>query len=341
MPTIKDVAKQAGVSIATVSYVLNNRHDMVGERTREQVLQVARDLGYKANITARNLQSSRTGLIGYAWHRNPSDQPHFVMNEFIYHLAQAAEAQNYHLLTFTHSNADSIAVYDELIQSGRVDGFIIADTIYDDPRIRYLMKRRFPFVSFGRANPSWDFHWVDTDGEAGMRIATDYLLSIGHRRIAFLGWPKESLSGNHRLDGYKSALEAVGISIRDDYIIHNDYAHNSIERAFEYWLSQPLADRPTAIIAISDYVAVAAIRVAEQYGLQVGQNLSIVGFDDAPFVSYFQPGLTTLGQPFEMITTHLVKQLDSLIRGENPLPKTLLVIPELIVRASSAPLPVE
>jgi DNA-binding LacI/PurR family transcriptional regulator len=341
MPTIKDVAKQAGVSIATVSYVLNNRYDMVGERTREQVLRVARDLGYKANITARNLQASRTGLIGYAWHRNPTDQHHFVMNDFIYHLAQAAEAQNYHLLTFTHPSADPIAVYSELIQSGRVDGFIIADTVYNDPRIRYLIDRDFPFVSFGRANPSWDFHWIDTDGEVGMRMATEYLLEIGHRRIAFLGWPHDSLSGNHRLAGYQAALQNVGISIRDDYIVHNDYAHGSIECAFEYWLARPVEDRPTAIIAVSDYVAVAAIRAAEQYGFQVGRTLSVIGFDDAPFVSYFQPGLTTLSQPFATITSHLVTQLDAIIQGTPSTPKTCLVPPTLVIRASSVQPPVD
>lgn len=337
MPTIKDVAKRAGVSIATVSYVLNKRNDMVGEQTREHVLNVARELGYKPNIVARNLQSSRTSLIGYAWHKNPGDRPNLVMDQFIYHLAQAAEACNYHLLTFTHPDNNPMAVYDELIQSGRVDGFVIADTIQDDPRIQYLIRQKFPFVSFGRANPSWQFHWVDTDGQAGMRIGTDYLLEIGHRRIAFLGWPRDSLSGNYRLAGYKSALQAADIAIRDDYIIHNDYERNSIERAFKAWHDLPVNEQPTAIVAVADYVAVAAMRTAEQFGYRAGETISIVGFDDAPFVAYLQPGLTTLRQPFTAISERLISHLDAMIQGEDVPLVTELVTPELVIRGSTAP----
>lgn len=338
MPTIKDVARQAGVSIATVSYVLNNRNDMVGEQTRQHVLEVARQLGYKANVTARNLQASRTSLIGYAWHLNPDDQPNLVMDQFIYHLAQAAEAAGYHLLTFTHPDRDPIAVYAELIQSGRIDGFVLAGTEHDDPRIRFLIDEKFPFVSFGRANPAWDFHWVDTDGCAGMRAATEYLLENGHTRIAFLGWPQDSLTGNYRLAGYFEALAAAGIAPREDYVIHNDYARNSIEKAFDRWAALPAAERPTALVAVSDYVAVAAMRAAEQYGHRVGETISVVGFDDAPFVRYLQPRLTTLRQPFAAISACLVGMLDTLVRGESPAQRTHLFTPELIIRESSAPL---
>jgi DNA-binding LacI/PurR family transcriptional regulator len=337
MPTIKDVAKTAGVSIATVSYVLNNRNDMVGEQTRQHVLEVARQLGYTPNIIARNLQSSRTSLLGYAWHINPSDQPNLVMDQFIYHLAHAAEGQNYHLLTFTHPNNDPIGMYDDLIQSGRVDGFVVSGTQYDDPRIKNLIRQKFPFVSFGRSNPDWEFNWVDTDGQAGMRVATDYLLEIGHRRIAFLGWPRESLTGNHRLAGYAESLTRAGLPVRDDYVIHNDYARNSIEKAFSAWLELDGDEQPTAIVAVSDYVAVAAMRAAEQFGFRVGETMSIVGFDDAPFVRFLQPGLTTLRQPLAQITQRLVAQLSALIRGEADDVINHLVTPELIIRGSTGP----
>jgi DNA-binding LacI/PurR family transcriptional regulator len=336
MPTIKDVAKAAGVSIATVSYVLNNRDDMVSEPTRQQVLEVAQRLGYRANITARNLQSSRASLIGYAWHTHPGDQSNMVMNEFIYHLAQAAESVGYHLVTFTHPSDDPITVYDEIMRSGRVDGFVLAETHYDDPRIQFLLRHNIPFVSFGRANHDWDFNWVDTDGQAGMKTLTEYLLDLGHRRIAFLGWPRDSLTGNYRLNGYQAALAKVGIMARADYIIHNDYAHNSIERAFDYWLSLPSDQQPTAIVAVSDFVAISAMRIAEKCGFHVGETLSIAGFDDAPFVRFLQPGLTTLRQPFEQITLALVEQLQKLIRGEATETIHHLFAPELIIRESTA-----
>lgn len=337
MPTIKDVAKEAGVSIATVSYVLNNRHEMVSEKTRIHVMEAARQLGYRANIIARNLQSSRTNLLGHAWHTNPIDQPNMVMLQFIYHLAQAAEAQQYHLLTFTHPDDDPISVYDELMRSGRVDGFLLAETVQNDPRIRYLMGQDFPFVCFGRANPDWDnhFHWIDTDGKAGMYDGTAYLIDEGHERIAFLGWLRDSLSGNYRLAGYQAAMRDAGLPVPDDYIIHNDYAKNSIENAFKRWAMLPANEHPTAIVTVADYVAVATMRTAEQFGFQVGKTLSIIGFDDAPFVRYLQPGLTTLQQPLAEIAITMVEMIDSLINGETPRQSQQLYTPRLVIGGSS------
>lgn len=351
MPTIKDVAKAAGVSIATVSYVLNNRNDMVGEQTRHHVLETARKLGYRPNTTARNLQSSRTRLIGYAWHKDPIDQPTSVMDQFIYHLAQAAEALNYHLLTFTYPGDNAIAVYEDLIRSGRVDGFVLAETETQDARIQYLIKQGFPFVSWGRANPNWYFNWVDTDGKAGMRIATEYLLGLGHERIAFLGWPHDSLTGNFRLAGYLEAMHDAGCTTPEDYIIHNNYSSNSIGEALQRWQKLPARQQPTAMIAVSDFVAVVAMQTAEQFGFQIGKTLSLVGFDDAPFVRYLRPGLTTLRQPFRAIADLLVARLDGLIENapntsdsqkkmNNPqVIMNELIVPELIVRGSSGPPP--
>lgn len=341
MPTIKDVAKEAGVSIATVSYVLNGRKEMVGEKTRQHVLQVARELGYRANVTARNLQSSRTNLIGYAWHINPLDQPTSVMDQFIYTLAQSAEAAGYHLLTFTYKSEDPVAVYDELIRSGRVDGFVLADTVEDDPRVNFLLEQNIPFVSFGRANRASEFNWVDTDGQAGMAQATDHLLSLGHQRIAFLGWPHDSLSGNYRLDGYLTAMRAAGLDVPEHFVIHNEYAEDSLNRAFENWHRLPYDERPTAVIAVSDFVAVNAMRTVQEYGYRIGQTMSIVGFDDAPFVRYLQPSLTTLSQPFPYISDLLVETLDLLIKEKQPERLQTLVLPELVIRESSGPPQVE
>ena len=337
MPTIKDVAKEAGVSIATVSYVMNKRYDMVGEKTRDHVLETAARMGYRANTVARNLQSQRTNLLAYAWHSNPADQPNMVMDQFIYQLAHAAESHNYHLLTFTHPNGEPVAVYEELIRSGRVDGFVLSGTFHDDPRIDFLMERKFPFVSFGRANPEWDdlFHWVDTDGTEGMYIATKYLIEQGHERIAFIGWPTTSLTGNYRLQGYLRAMNEYQFDIPDYCRFHTDESENGISEAFDMWESLPQNKQPTAIVAIADYVAVAAMRTAEIYGYEIGKSMSIIGFDDAPFVRYLQPGLTTLAQPLEDITSALLEMLQAVVSGKEPTETRLLFPPKLIIRGST------
>src|SRR5664279_3717020 len=164
MPTIKDVAREAGVSIATVSYVLNGKTEAISEDTRLRVWSAARKIGYRPNVTARNLRSSQSRLIGYAWHELPPDQINTVLDRFTYSLARSTEAAGYHILTFTFPHGDPIPVYDELIRTGRVDGFVIGSTVRDDARVRFLIEQHFPFVSFGQANADWDFRWVDADG---------------------------------------------------------------------------------------------------------------------------------------------------------------------------------
>lgn len=339
MPTIKDVAKAAGVSIATVSYVLNNKTEMVSPETQRHVLATAKRLGYRPNITARSLQSSRTGLIGYAWHRIPSDQPRWLMDQFIYYLAQAVEASGYHLLTFTHPLDDPTSMYDDLMRSGRLDGFVITETNNHDQRIRFLVEQGFPFVSFGRSGDDLEFDWVDTDGVAGMRAAVDHLVELGHRRIAFFGWPENSLAGDFRLEGYLQGLNAAGLTVPRNGLIRATYQDDVILRTFACWAEMPRAEQPTAVIGISDEVAIAVMRAAEQFGHQIGHTLSVVGFDDTAVLKYVQPGLTTLRQPIPQITEALVAMLDANLQGRDWQPPQRLFAPELIKRESSAPPP--
>ncbi|HVU10795.1 MAG TPA: LacI family DNA-binding transcriptional regulator, partial [Phototrophicaceae bacterium] len=211
MPTIKDVAREAGVSIATVSYVLNGKTVAISDETRARVWFAARKIGYRPNVSARGLRSNQSRLIGYAWHKMPEQQINTLMDQFVNALASSAEAVGYHILTFSAPLTEPIPVYDELIRTGRVDGFVISSTVPDDPRVQFLIERKFPFVSFGRANAGWDFLWVDTDGGAGIRSAVEYLIGLGHRRIAMIGWPDDSLTGNYRVAGYLDGLRAAGI----------------------------------------------------------------------------------------------------------------------------------
>jgi DNA-binding LacI/PurR family transcriptional regulator len=333
MPTIKDVAKEAGVSIATVSYVLNNKDRFVGEDTRRQVLEAIERVGYTPNITARNLKSNQTKLIGYAWHEVPYGQVNTVLDGFIYFLARAVETAGYHLLTFTHPVDDPLPVYDELIRTQRVDAFVLSATIVNDARIRFLLDSKFPFVSFGRSNSSWDFHWVDTDGQRGIREAVNYLIALGHERIAMAAWPEESISGNDRLAGYVEAMHNAGLPIHPDYILRGEHSEEAGHSALSHWMELAENERPTAVVAISDRVAIGAMSEAEQRGLTVGRDLSIIGFDDVPLVQYIHPGLTTLQQPIPEICQALVMMLEKIIGGENDL-RNEMIPPKLVIRNS-------
>jgi DNA-binding LacI/PurR family transcriptional regulator len=334
MPTIKDVAREAGVSIATVSYVLNNKTESISEDTCRSVIEAAERIGYTPNVTARNLRFSRTGLIGYAWHDVPDDQVNPILDRFAYYLAREAEAAGYHLLTFTYPPDNPLPVYDEFIRTGRVDGFVLAGTQAEDKRIQFLMEQRIPFVSFGRSNPDWDFAWVDTDGQRGIREAVEYLIDLGHRRIAMIAWPEGDLVGKYRLRGYMDALQNAGIPVRPDYIVRGQHGEQLGRDAVARLMSLPQRERPTALVAISDLEAVSAMNEAEGRGLEVGKDLSIVGFDDVPLSQYLRPALTTLQQPIHDIGQSLIAMLRKMLAqkgGEKP---KLLVPPKLIVRDS-------
>lgn len=328
MPTIKDVARAAGVSIATVSYVLNNKTGMVSEATREHVLETAKRLGYRPNINARNLQASRTGLIGYAWHKAPGGEPSPVLDQFIYHLAHAAEQQDYHVLTFTHTGNNPIHVYEDLIRSRRVDGFVLAETETNDPRVRFLLDEKFPFVSFGRTANDWKYCWVDTDGHNGTKEAIEHLINQGHERIGFLGWTYAALTGDDRLDGYKEAMKAAGLPVKDAYIARTDYKTETIESVLEQWKPHNL----TAAFVVSDYDAISLMRGLERNKMP---PMAVIGFDDAPVSKFTRPGLTTIRQPLREISTAIIEMLHERIQNNECEPRSKLFMPELIIRESS------
>jgi DNA-binding LacI/PurR family transcriptional regulator len=334
MPTIKDVAREAKVSIATVSYVMNNKDANITAETRQQVLRAVERTGYTPNITARNLKANRTRLIGYAWHETPGGQVNSLLDRFTYCLAQAAESAGYHILTFTDRPHDPASVYNELIRTRRVDAFVLASTIVNDPRTRFLIDQKFPFVSFGRVAPDWDFNWVDTDGRLGVYDAVRYLIGLGHRRIAMIAWPEESLTGTFRLQGYLDGLADAGIAFRPDYLLRTEHNEQSGREAMaKLWQLEPSA-RPTAIVAISDLIAIGVMNEARARDIHLGSDLSVIGFDNTPLTQYLCPSLTTIEQPIVEITQMLTQIVEDVLRG--PLEtRQVLVPPRLIVRGSS------
>ena len=335
MPTIKDVAKEAGVSIATVSYVLNDS-GAVSNGTRQRVLQAVQKLGYRPSVIAKGLQARESRMIGYSWRPVPPDQFNPILEKFIHSMAEAAARHDYHVLTFPCPEPhDEVDVYREMVESGRVDGFILPNTNLNDRRIRHLLDVGFPFVAFGRSNLEWDFPWVDVDGADGTKQAVVHLLELGHRRIACLAWPEASLTGQYRLDGYQAAMTSAALPVDPAWIIriHNDYQH--AYRATQTWLDLPPDRRPTAVVALTDLMAIGVINAATDAGLTVGHDLAVVGFDDAPIAGYLRPSLTSLRQPIAEVGERVVTMLIDLVRGQAPSPAHVLLNPRLIVRDST------
>jgi len=335
MPTIKDVARLAGVSPATVSHVINDSAP-ISQETRRRVLEAIQVLGYQPSVIARGLQAGQSRMLGYSWVPMPETKFDPILDQFLENMAEAAARHDYHLLTFPAPDPHrEIDVYRQMVGSRRVDGFILSNTTLDDARIQLLMDAKFPFVAFGRSNPEWDFPFIDVDGAEGIRLAVRHLVALGHHRIACLAWPEDSLTGQFRLQGYYDGLGEAGLSQNSKWVlrIENDYAQ--AYAAAKELLSLPAAERPTAITCLADLMAIGVLNAAADSGARVGQDLAITGFDDAPVARFLRPPLTSLRQPIAEIGDLVVQMLLALLQGEPLEEPQRLLPPVLIVREST------
>lgn len=334
--TIKDVAAHSNVSYQTVSKVLNKQSNVSAE-TEARIWQAAEDLGYKPNISARNLRTQSSNLIGYAWQRSGDDSPRPILDKFLYDAVDTFERHGYHLLTFLVDAADEAdaLIYKALYDRRQVEGFILADTNHNDPRIAYLIEQNIPFASFGRANPEWDFCWVDIDGRYGLRSVVDHLVARGHQHIGLLTWPTGSEAGAYREEGFVTGLTAAGLTVRPDWVLRGGNTVQFGAAGMQHFRALPAGDRPTAVVCVSDLIAIGALNDASAAGLRVGQDIAITGYDDMPMSQYLTPSLTTVRQPIATVGQQVVDLLLKQIKGQPIVEKGILLEPELIIRESS------
>ncbi len=333
--TLKDVAAHVGVSYQTVSKVLNGQAHVAPE-TAELIQQAVDTLGYRTNVTARNLRKQASHLIGYSWMPMPPDRPNPILDRFLAGMVDVAESNGYHVLLFpSRDHQQQVAIYQDLINSGRVDGFILSGTNYDDERIKLLQALNFPFVAFGRANPEWHFPYVDVDGRAGMQEATAHLIAQGHQRIALLAWPDKSRPGTARRNGYLAAMAQAGLPIAPAWIQPGEGEVENGQRLTHALLTLPPAQRPTAVVAMDDQLAMGAMLAAQAAGLQVGQDFGVIGFDDTPGIQHLTPGLSSIRQPIREVGMLIVPMLIALIQGNPPPAAQVILPPRLIIRGSS------
>jgi DNA-binding LacI/PurR family transcriptional regulator len=333
--TLKEVARHAGVSYQTVSKVLNHQVQ-VSKETEERIWNSVRELGYHPNLIARSLRSQKSNMVGYSWEPTPPDQANPILDMFLQSMANAAENAGYHLLAFPHRPGNAwINAYRLLIDSNRVDGFVLSSVEYDDPRVRFLQERNFPFVAFGRSNPDWDFPYVDVNGGMGMKLVVEHLIGQGHRRIGVLAWPKASRVGQDRMSGLQTALAEAGIDLPARYLKRGQGVFQFGWQATTDWLDLPAEERPTAIVGFNDAMAIGAIRAAQERAVQVGADLAVTGFDDAPMIQYLNPPLTSIRQPTWEVGQKTMQLLLGLLSNGKALEKHIMLAPRLIVRESS------
>ncbi|MBT7990421.1 MAG: LacI family DNA-binding transcriptional regulator [Anaerolineae bacterium] len=331
--TIKDIAKETGKSVTTVSRALNN-HDDVSSATTELVHSVAKKLGYTPNIFAQRLQKQFTDTIGLII---PTFGPRFsdpFFSEFLAGVGNRAAHLGYDLLVSTRAPGDDeIKAYCAMAQGKRVDGFVLVRTRKKDARVECLQKNDYPFVAFGRAEENNDFPYVDEDGAYGMRLITEHLISLGHRRIAYISPPPELMFAQYRLQGFEAGLAQAGIRTDDSLFCIGDLTQRGGYEQACALLDLP--SPPTAIAASNDLMAFGAMSAAQKRGLVIGKDISITGFDNIPMAEHTHPPLTTLHQPLYQIGGMVCEMLIHLVRGEELEKKNILLKPELIVRQSA------
>lgn len=341
-PTIRDVARRAGVSVGTVSHVLNGSAT-VSEATRARVLEAIRELDYHPDEAARTLRRRTTGTIGLV--RSVEGGAHmlteandYVFLEFLAGAQEVTMREGIGILLWAASPGPSEEeVYRRLVRGRRVDGFLLLGTRTDDWRVHYLEEQGVPFVAFGRAPDGGDFPYVDVDGEKALVLITEHLVYLGHRRIGYIEPPKGLMCAVHRRNGYLSTLERHHTPVDERLIIAGGFTWEDGERAMRDLMYLP--DPPTAVIAPNDVAAMGAVAAARVMGLEVGRDISVVGFDDIPLAAYWEPPLTTVHQPARWIGAEVTRMLLALLSHGSVPSLHVLVSPELRVRQSTGPAP--
>jgi len=330
--TIRDIADLAGVSIATVSRVLNDRPD-VSPETRETVMQVVREHGFSTNRGARGLSSGRTGMIGLTL-------PLVADAYFGPILGGAAEAlyerdMRIVLAATLHEHDREVSLVERLMR-GTTDGAILMLPEESEAELLSLQKQGFPFVVVDPREPPPDgIACVAAMHASGAKQATEHLLELGHRRIGAIAGSPGWYATEERLAGFRAALAGAGILLDPELVVHSDWRIPWGTAAAHQLLG--LAEPPTAIFGFNDNVAIGALHAAQERGLSVPGDLSIVGFDDTQQAIIVTPRLTSVSQPLAELGRMGVSLLIRLLEGQRVDALRVELATRLVVRDSTAP----
>lgn len=316
MATIHDVAKAAGVSSATISRYLNKSLQLP-QATKDKIDTAIAQLEYRPNLLAKRLSKGKTEAIGLVIPE--------ISNPFFAQLAEAveieADVQGYAVfITSTHGERrKELAAIDEL-RDQHVDGLILMIENPDDGTLAAQLSQQMHVVLLDEDIPGPDLPRIFVNNEHGAYLATSYLIQQGHRDIAIVGGPKGISSMQERLAGFERAMAEHQLIIHPEYQLFGEYCRFFGRKAAQKILD--LDHRPTAIFSASDYLAIGMIELFRSENINVPDDISLVGFDDMPFVDLIQPSLSTVQQPVTDMGRVAVKTLINLIDGQAASPLT-------------------
>ncbi|MBX8528477.1 LacI family transcriptional regulator [Pseudomonas cichorii] len=331
MATIKDVAALAGISYTTVSHVLNKTRP-VSDPVRIKVEAAIAQLDYVPSAVARSLKAKTTSTIGL-----------LIPNGINPYFAELARGIEDHcerngfcvILCNSDDNPEKQRNYLRVLLEKRVDGLIVSSVGGDVSIAGGLAEVRTPLVIVDRELEGIDADMVRIDHEHGAYLATRHLLDLGHRDIACIGGPDNTVVADMRFVGYRRAMQEAGVEVVPEWVVRSDFTSSAGHEAAVGLLA---GHRPTAIFAGNDVIAIGVLRAAAERNIPVPRELSVIGFDDIQMSRYVYPALTTVGQSIMQLGETAAEMLLSRIVGASTeLPGRRLVTPSVVVRESTAP----
>ncbi len=332
--TSQDVARRAGVSRTTVSFVLNNVEGMqISEETRQRVLAAARELGYVPDAAAQALASGRSKTIGLLLARRSRQiSSDLFMMRTLESLVKVINQSGMRLMLEVVEDYENRESYLKLVRSNSIDGVLYSGPRFDDWALEGLLRHNVPTVLMGTL-PGSPCYSVDVNNRSAAFMAVDHLIKLGHNRIACItNAPLSYSAARDRLQGYQEALQAAGIPFDPALVRYGEF--NCDSGYFE--MKSLLAEKMpfSAIFVASDVVAFGALAAAREVNLTIPGDLAIVGFDDVPMSRYVDPPLTTVHLPIAELAENAGEMVVQMVRGDDPPCRQVLLEAQLVVRES-------
>lgn len=318
-PTIKDVAKAANVSVATVSRVLHNLNGY-SDKTKVKVLEAVEELGYYPNAIARGLINKRTQTLGVLF---PNVSSGFT-SQLLYGIEEAANERGYSVIVCnTAEDGKRTMKYLQVLREKQVDGVVFTSELLKDEYYRQLKDMKMPVVLVNTHSAKYSIPYVKVDDRQASYQATAYLIEKGHNDIAMIaGTPWDTVAGIPRVEGYRQALTDHGIPFDEAKIAYGNFHMESGRTAMAKLLEE--APAFTALFAASDEMAIGAMGMAFEKGIKVPEELSIIGYDDLNLAKIIFPPLTTIHQPLTEMGRLAVEKLISLIEESGEVPSSIV-----------------
>lgn len=335
--TLKDLASKLDLSVATVSRALGGYQD-ISAQTRKRVASKAMELGYVPNRAGQMLVSGKSGFVGFVV---PIRGPNLVdefLGEFVTGLGEGLNSQGSDLFLATVLDTQNeLDVLKHVVESGRADGMILNRVAEADQRVDYLQRRNFPFVMHGRVlNDADNLHWLDTDGGAAFSEAFELLFALGHRKFGLLTINDPMTFRHYRELGLNEAIaKSAPPEVKLQTMSFTRFDTPELRRICADMLSAQ--DRPTAVLCLSDEIALVLMEEATRLGIPIPDELSVIGFDNLPASAYVSPALTTFDQDIRGSAKELARMLMNVISDPHTKRQTKLIKPKLFRRASHGP----